>query len=303
MVRRVDPATPNRGAGDDAMTPGLDYKTEQTCSGSYKLAYADPEFMVRDELLSIRLQLELLKPDILQDEHGIHSTVVIFGSTRVPDPVTAMERLQHARACAAAAPNDPVLLRKVQAAERIVDSSRFYDEARKLAQLITADAKSDSQSELVVVTGGGPGIMEAANRGAMDAGGESIGLNILLPFEQKPNPYITPELCFKFHYFAIRKMHFLKRAKALVAFPGGFGTLDELFETLTLVQTHKIEPLPILLMGRAFWQRIIRFDALVDEGMIAEEDLSLFQFVESAEEAWRIIRDAELARHSQRELL
>jgi uncharacterized protein (TIGR00730 family) len=140
--------------------------------------------------------------------------------------------------------------------------------------------------------------MEAANRGAMDAGGESIGLNILLPFEQKPNPYITPELCFKFHYFAIRKMHFLKRAKALVACPGGFGTLDELFETLTLVQTQKIEPLPVLLMGREFWQRIIRFDAMVDEGMIAEEDLSLFQFVESAEEAWRIIRDAELARHS-----
>jgi uncharacterized protein (TIGR00730 family) len=140
--------------------------------------------------------------------------------------------------------------------------------------------------------------MEAANRGAMDAGGESIGLNILLPFEQKPNPYITPELCFKFHYFAIRKMHFLKRAKALVACPGGFGTLDELFETLTLVQTQKIEPLPVLLMGREFWQRIIRFDAMVDEGMIAEEDLSLFQFVESAEEAWCIIRDAELARHS-----
>jgi uncharacterized protein (TIGR00730 family) len=199
-------------------------------------------------------------------------------------------------------PDDPVLARKVKAAERIVETSRFYDEARKLAQLITADAKSGSQSELFVVTGGGPGIMEAANRGAMDAGGESIGLNILLPFEQKPNPYITPELCFKFHYFAIRKMHFLKRAKALVACPGGFGTLDELFETLTLIQTHKIAPLPVLLMGRAFWERIINFDALVDEGMVAEEDLSLFQFVESAEEAWTIIRQAELARFSRGEL-
>jgi len=285
------------------MSSGLDDKTEQTCSASYKLAYTDEEFMSRDELLSIRLQLELLKPDILQDEHGVHSTVVIFGSSRVPDAVTAMERLQTARARAASAPKDPVLARRLKAAERVVDSSRFYDEARKLAQLITADAISGSPSELFVVTGGGPGIMEAANRGAMDAGGESIGLNILLPFEQMPNPYITPELCFRFHYFAIRKMHFLKRAKALVACPGGFGTLDELFETLTLVQTHKIEPLPVLLMGREFWQRIIRFDALVDEGMIAEEDLSLFQFVESAEEAWSIIRDAELARHYQRELL
>lgn len=299
MVKPVNPVTSTPGAGDDAITAGLEYRTEQTCSASYKLAYADPEFMLRDELMSIRLELELLKPDILQDEHGIHSTVVIFGSSRVPDPVTAMERLQAARACAAASPNDPVLERRAKAAERVVDNSRFYDEARKLAQLITADAISGSPSELVVVTGGGPGIMEAANRGAMEAGGESIGLNILLPFEQKPNPYITPELCFKFHYFAIRKMHFLKRAKALVACPGGFGTLDELFETLTLVQTQKIEPLPVLLLGREFWARIINFDAMVDEGMIAEEDLSLFQFVESAEEAWCIIRDAELARHSQ----
>lgn len=298
MAKRVKPVTSARGAGDGAIPPGPDGRTGQTCSASYRLAYADEDFMQRDELLSIRLQLELLKPDILQDEHGIDSTVVIFGSSRVPDPVTALQRLQHARECAISAPDDPALVRRVRAAERIVDSSRFYDEARKLARLITADANSSSPSRLVVVTGGGPGIMEAANRGAMDAGGESIGLNILLPFEQKPNPYITPELCFKFHYFAIRKMHFLKRAKALVACPGGFGTLDELFETLTLVQTHKIEPFPVLLLGRAFWQRIIRFDALVDEGMIAEEDLSLFQFVESAEEAWRIIRDAELARHS-----
>jgi len=303
MVRREKPGTSARSAGDDPITAGRDGKAEQTCSASYKLAYTDEEFMSRDELLSIRLQLELLKPDVLQDEHGVHSTVVIFGSSRVPDAVTAMERLQTARARAASAPKDPVLARRLKAAERVVDSSRFYDEARKLAQLITADAISGSPSELFVVTGGGPGIMEAANRGAMDAGGESIGLNILLPFEQMPNPYITPELCFRFHYFAIRKMHFLKRAKALVACPGGFGTLDELFETLTLVQTHKIEPLPILLLGREFWQRIIRFDVLVDEGMIAEEDLSLFQFVESAEEAWSIIRDAELARHYQRELL
>ncbi len=302
MVKRVKRATSAPGTGDHATSPGLNGKTEQTCSPSYKLAYTDEDFMLRDELLSIRLQLELLKPDILQDEHGIHSTVVIFGSSRVPDLETATEQLQHSRVCAMSTPDDPALARKVKVAERIVYSSRFYDEARKLAQLITADAKSGSQTELVVITGGGPGIMEAANRGAMDAGGESIGLNIVLPFEQKPNPYITPELCFKFHYFAIRKMHFLKRAKALVACPGGFGTLDELFETLTLTQTHKIAPLPVLLMGREFWERIINFDALVDEGMIAEEDLSLFQFVESAEEAWSIIRQADLARYSQGEL-
>lgn len=296
MVRPAKPERSAPHAADDAIPRERDGDTEQSCSASYKLAYNDEEFMQRDELLSIRLQLELLKPDILQDEHGIRSTVVIFGSTRVPDRETATTRLQHAMACAESRPDDPVLGRKVKVAERRVRSSRFYDEARKLAYLITADAKSDSPSQLVVVTGGGPGIMEAANRGAMDAGGESIGLNILLPFEQKPNPYITPELCFQFHYFAIRKMHFLKRAMALVACPGGFGTLDELFETLTLIQTRKIEPLPVLLLGREFWQRIINFDVLVEEGMIAEEDLSLFQFVETAEEAWNIIRQADLAR-------
>jgi uncharacterized protein (TIGR00730 family) len=302
MVRRVKSVTAGE-AGDVATSSAPGDRSEQTCSASYKLAYADAEFMLRDELLSIRLQLELLKPDILQNEHGIHSTVVIFGSSRVPDSATALERLKHATECARSMPDDPVLARKVKAAERIVQSSRYYDEARKLGQLITADAISGSPSELVVVTGGGPGIMEAANRGSMEAGGESIGLNILLPFEQKPNPYITPELCFKFHYFAIRKMHFLKRAKALVACPGGFGTLDELFETLTLIQTHKIAPLPVLLLGREFWERIINFEALVEEGMIAEEDLSLFQFVESAEEAWNIIRQAELAQFAPADVL
>jgi len=299
MVTPVKPVTSVPGTDDDAVSRDRDGDTEQTCSASYKLAYTDEEFMLRDELLSVRLQLELLKPDMLQDEHGIRSTVVIFGSTHVPDPKTATERLQHAMACAELRPDDPLLGRKVKVAERIVYSSRFYNEARKLARLITAAAKSGSHPHLVVITGGGPGIMEAANRGAMDAGGESIGLNIVLPFEQKPNPYITPELCFKFHYFAIRKMHFLKRAMALVACPGGFGTLDELFETLTLIQTQKVEPFPVLLMGREFWERIINFDALVEEGMIAEEDLSLFQFVETGEEAWSIIRQADLARHAR----
>ena len=280
MVRQVKPAPDVSG------------------SSTYKLAYTDEEFMLRDELLSVRLQLESLKPDILQNEYGVHSTVVIFGSSRIPDLETATGQLQNARACAASSPEDAALARKVKVAERVVYGSRYYDEARELARLITADALSGSQSELTVVTGGGPGIMEAANRGAMDAGGKSIGLNIVLPFEQRPNPYVTPELCFQFHYFAIRKMHFLKRAKALVACPGGFGTLDELFETLTLIQTRKMAALPVVLLGREFWERVVDFELLVEEGVLGEEDLSLFHMVDSAGEAWEIIRASYLARQS-----
>ena len=252
-------------AEEDVNAARLTPDTVQTRSPSYRLAYTDEDFLLRDELRPVRLQLELLKPDLLQQEYGIHSTVVIFGSARIPDKKTATERLQAAEKLARAAPSDPALARKVKIANRILCNERYYDEARKLARLITEDSK---QCELVVITGGGPGIMEAANRGASDAGGKSIGLNIVLPFEQQPNAFITPELCFQFHYFAIRKMHFLKRARALVACPGGFGTLDELFETLTLIQTHKIKPVPVLLMGREYWQRIINFDVLVEEGTI-----------------------------------
>lgn len=299
MVKRVQPTAAQPGLGAESNADRQNDNPHPGCSSSYKLAYTDEEFMLRDELLSVRLQLELLKADTLQDESGIHSTVVIFGSSRIPDVETATQRLEHARLCADSMPDNPVLARKVKVAERVIYNSRFYDESRKLAQLITADALSGSKSELVVITGGGPGIMEAANRGAFDAGGKSIGLNIVLPFEQAPNPYITPELCFQFHYFAIRKMHFLKRAKALVACPGGFGTLDELFETLTLIQTHKMAALPVILLGREFWQRVIDFEMLVDEGVIAQEDLALFQFVESAQEAWEIIRATVLAPDSR----
>lgn len=294
MVERVIPTAATPSPEVSAALPEADGKTDQTRSPTYALAYTDQDFMSRDELLPVRLQLELLKSDMIQDEHGIHSTVVILGSARIPDFDTATQRLKNALACAEAQPGDAVLKRKVFVAERIVENSRYYDEARKLARLIAADALSDSQSELVVITGGGPGIMEAANRGAKEAGGKSIGLNIVLPFEQNPNPYVTPELCFQFHYFAIRKMHFLMRAKALVACPGGFGTLDELFETLTLIQTHKIAPLPVILLGRAFWERAINFELLVDEGVIATEDVSLLRIVESAEEAWDIVRAAHL---------
>lgn len=243
--------------------------------------------MLRDELRPVRVQLELLKPDLLQEERGIHSTVVVFGSSRIPDEKTAIERLEEAKKLAMATPADAALARRVTVATRALHNVKYYNEARKLARLITEDSK---QCELVVVTGGGPGIMEAANRGAADAGGISIGLNIVLPFEQQPNPYITPELCFQFHYFAIRKMHFLKRARALVACPGGFGTFDELFETLTLIQTRKIKPVPIVLLGREYWQRIINFEAMLEEGVIEEEDLALFQFVDTAEEAWVLIK-------------
>ncbi|MEJ6509764.1 MAG: TIGR00730 family Rossman fold protein [Octadecabacter sp.] len=234
--------------------------TPQTRSPAYALAFADPDFMCRDELRPVRLQLELLKPELMLDEQGIESTVVMFGGARIPEP--AKKDTAHTKTLA--------------------DLSKYYDEARKFAELMT---KKGEASENVIVTGGGPGVMEAGNRGAIDAGGRSIGLNIVLPHEQAPNEYVTPELCFNFHYFAIRKMHFLMRAKAITVFPGGFGTLDETFEALTLIQTGRMEKVPFLLFGRAFWESIINWDALADAGTISEDDLALFKFVETAEEA------------------
>lgn len=278
-------------AGDDAQAAKLAPDTDQTRSPSYRLAFTDEAFLLREELRPVRLQLELLKPDLIQDEHGIHSTVVIFGSARTPDPELARAHVQQLQAHLQAYPDDADAARQLTQAQRRLATSRYYDEARKLAQLITADTEAGGACEFVVVTGGGPGIMEAANRGASDAGGKSIGLNIVLPFEQRPNPYITPALCFQFHYFAIRKMQFLKRAKALIACPGGFGTLDELFEALTLMQTGKIQALPVILLGRDYWQRLINFDVLVAEGMIDADDLQLFEYADTAAEAWQIIRD------------
>ena len=277
-------------AVEDVRASRLAADTVQTRSPSYQLAFTDNEFMLRDELRPVRLQLELLKPDMLQEEYGIHSTVVVFGSARVPSTEVAKRAMLEAEDRLEANPADAGLQRELRIAKRILANSNYYEQARQLAKLITLGKEAGAPSQLVVVTGGGPGIMEAANRGASEVQGKSIGLNIVLPFEQKPNVYITPELCFQFHYFAIRKMHFLKRAKALVACPGGFGTLDELFETLTLVQTCKIQPVPVLLMGREFWQKLINFDFMVEEGMISERDLELFQIVDTAEEAWEIIR-------------
>ena len=247
---------------------------------AYRLAFTDTAFLLREELRPVRMQLELLKPELVQKELGIESTIVIFGSARVVPPEQAARTLQSAQATGDA--------QAIRRAETAVAMSRYYDEARRFAALATENSRAHA-TPIYVVTGGGPGIMEAGNRGAHDVGGKSIGLNIVLPHEQAPNPYITPELCFQFHYFALRKMHFLMRSIALVCFPGGFGTLDELFETMTLVQTGKSRKRPILLFGREFWQRLIDFDFLVETGMIGANDLGLFRFVESAEEAWEVL--------------
>ena len=261
----------------------------QTRSESYRLAFQDNDLLLRDELRPVRLHLEFLKPELVQIEHDVDATIVIFGSARIPDPETARQKLALLESEAQGSGSSPGIGAGISAAKRAAVNSRYYEEARKLSRLISEGTRHSAETNVVVMTGGGPGIMEAANRGAHDAGAKSIGLNIVLPFEQAPNPYITPEFSFQFHYFAIRKMHFLKRAKMLIAFPGGFGTLDELFETLTLVQTKKIDPIPIVLFGRAFWRELINFDLLVSEGMIHPEDLSLFQYAETAEEAWSII--------------
>jgi uncharacterized protein (TIGR00730 family) len=247
---------------------------------SYRLAFTDTRFLLREELRPVRMQLELLKPELIQQEQGIESTIVVFGSARIPSPEGAHARLEAARESGDAA--------ALQRAEAALAMSRYYDEARRFAALVTERSRAHA-TPIYVVTGGGPGIMEAGNRGAHEVGGKSIGLNIVLPREQAPNPYITPELCFQFHYFALRKMHFLMRSIALVCFPGGFGTLDELFETLTLVQTGKSRRRPILLFGRAFWERLIDLDYLVETGMIGPADPQLIRYVESAEEAWEVL--------------
>lgn len=251
--------------------------TRQTESPSYKLAFQDTEFLLREELRPVRFQLELLKPEMLLDEAKIASTLVIYGSARIPEP-------DKADALIAAATDD----RSRIIAERLKEKSRYYGEARKLAQMASTCGLTDDDGNrhFVICSGGGPSIMEAANRGASDVGAESIGLNIVLPHEQAPNEYVTPRLSFQFHYFALRKMHFLLRARALAVFPGGFGTFDEFFELLTLIQTGKIKPMPVLLFGKEFWNRVIDFEELMLEGVISPRDLDLFMMVDTAEDAW-----------------
>ena len=255
-------------------------------SAGYRQADQDIDFLNRDDTRGLRLQLDYFKAELLLEQHGIVHTVVVFGSTRVPEPAAALRRVELLRQELAANPSDGELARRLAVSQRVLDKSRYYDIAREFARLVGQAGETPSRPRVVVMTGGGPGVMEAANRGAFDVGAKSVGLNISLPHEQYPNPYITPDLCFRFHYFALRKLHFLLRAKALVAFPGGYGTFDELFETLTLVQTRKIAPLPIVLVGEEFWRRAIDFEYLIDEGVIELEDRELFWFAETAQEIW-----------------
>lgn len=276
-------------AKEDAESSGKCADTPQTQHTSYKLSYLDTEFMMRDELRPVRLQLELMKPELLQQEHAIKATAVVFGGSRIPDEESAKKILAEKEALADSEPDNIMHKKQVERAKSILAKSRYYHEARKLGNILSTKCHKKTGCKLVVITGGGPGIMEAANRGAHDVGAKTMGLNIVLPHEQHPNPYITPDLSFQFHYFSIRKMHFLIRAQALIAFPGGFGTLDELFETLTLIQTKKIKPLPVLLFCREFWEKLINFEFLVEQGTIAPEDLDIFKYVENAEEAADII--------------
>ena len=253
-------------------------------SPTYRLAYEDIDLLGQEELRPLRLQLELLKPERILHEQGIHSTVVVFGSARVSDAETAAARLDALERQTRTAPSNTKLAQEIVRARRRVDQARHYEQARRFAQLISERFQQQNRRDFVVVTGGGPGIMEAANRGAFEAGARSIGLNITLPHEQAPNPYMCPELAFRFHYFALRKMHFLLHAKGLVTFPGGYGTLDELFEVLTLIQTGKMQRIPVVLVGRAFWRRAVDFDLLLDEGYVSPSDLDLFTCVDTAEE-------------------
>ncbi|MEM1386844.1 MAG: TIGR00730 family Rossman fold protein [Pseudomonadota bacterium] len=254
-----------RAARQDVESASRIPDTPQTRAPAYRLAFHDQDFLCRDELRPVRLQLELLKPEMMLSEYGVASTIVLFGGARVPAPANKADA------------RTPTL----------ADLSKYYAEAQRFAYLMTkrGQGSDEGAKENVIVTGGGPGVMEAGNRGAAEAGGVSIGLNIVLPHEQAPNEFVTPELCFNFHYFAIRKMHFLLRARAISIFPGGFGTLDEMFEALTLIQTKRMQPVPFLLFGEAFWRRIVNWEALAEAGTISDEDLSLFRFVETAEEA------------------
>ncbi len=258
-------------------------------SSSYRVAYKDVDFLDGPKLRPVRMELELLKPELTFEEQNIRSTIVVFGSTRIVEPGLAEREVEHARARLADTPGDPRRQRVVVRAERILAKSCYYELARQFGKLVSSQCQQGGQCDYVIVTGGGPGIMEAANRGAYDAQAKSIGLNIRLPREQQPNPFISPELCFQFHYFAIRKFHFLLRAKALVVFPGGFGTLDELFDALTLRQTGRMQDIPIIIFGREYWEQVIDFRHLADEGTIDDEHLDLFRYAETAEQAWEMI--------------
>ncbi len=281
MMTPPTPAVPERifpTAEEDARIGNRPTAVPQTEHPAYRLAFQDPDFLLREDLRPVRFQLELMKPEVLLAEAGITSTFVFYGSARIPSPEEASAVL-----AAATTPEQKLV------AQRLADKAHYYDVARQLAVTVSTFCKDDERC-FTVCSGGGPSIMEAANRGAWEVGAPSLGMNIVLPHEQVPNPYVTPGLSFQFHYFALRKMHFLMRAKAVAVFPGGFGTFDELFELLTLVQTGKVAPLPILIYGRDFWNRVVNFEALAEEGVIARSDLDLLHFVETAEEGWAIVK-------------
>lgn len=255
-------------------------------SPSYREADEDVEFLQSDETRGLRLHLDYLKPQLLLDQEDIRQTIAVFGGTRIQEPAAARRKVEELRAAQAGDPTNAELARRLGMAKRLLAKSEYYDVAREFGQLVARNGKGGTANRLVVVTGGGPGIMEAANRGAYDIGANTVGLNIRLPHEQYPNPYITPGLCFRFHYFALRKLHFLLRAKALVAFPGGYGTLDELFTTLALVQTRSIKPVPVVLVGERYWRQVFNAEFLVEEGVIDPEDRELFWFAETAQDIW-----------------
>ncbi len=265
-------------ASEEAAVAANPTPVPQTEHPSYRLAFQDTDFLLREELRPVRLQLELLKPEMILQEHGIESTFVFYGSARIPAP----DAIPALRAAAKTADDHARI-------DGLAVNSQYYEEARKLARMASGVEQDGEGRHFVVCSGGGPSIMEAANRGAAEVGAPSVALNVVLPHEQLPNPYVTPGLSFQFHYFALRKMHFLMRARAVAVFPGGFGTLDEMFETLTLIQTGKVTPMPLLLFGKAFWNKVVDFEALADHGVISRDDLKLFSFVETAEEAWDIV--------------
>jgi len=258
---------------------------------NYRMADEDTDFLRRDDVRGVRLQMDYLKAELLLREHRIEHTIVVFGSTRICEPAAARRRVEALRTALAADVGNAELARRLAIAERILAKSRYYEVAQEFGRLVSEANQRLHRDHTVVMTGGGPGIMEAANRGAFDVGAKTIGLNVTLPHEQYPNPYVTTDLCFSFHYFALRKLHFLMRAKALVAFPGGYGTFDELFEVLTLIQTRKIKPIPVVLVGESYWRKAVNLEFLVDEGVIDLEDRELFWFAETAQEIWDGILD------------
>ena len=260
-----------------------------TNSPTYRLTIEDEDFLKSDAARGVRLELDYMKAELEIQKHGIEHTIVVFGSARIKEHQTAMDELKEIQEKLDKKSQDRELLREFYTAERMVGKSIYYEDARRFGRLVGESGENIDDCKVVVMTGGGPGIMEAANRGSYDVGAKTIGLNIHLPHEQFPNPYITPELCFQFHYFAVRKMHFLNRAKALVVYPGGFGTFDELFETLTLIQTHKTQSIPVVLVGKSYWQKAIDFEFLKEEGVIAPQDLEIFRFADNADEAWEHI--------------